>query len=141
MCAIVAAVLPLSAQGLDVDRQLEYCHGQIKKALAELKNADGGYDFNMQPRNILSTDKQQGWNCRKAIAEEWCSGFWPGILWMDYECTRDEAVRRAAEGYTESLRPRSTMTSVSLCSVPSAKATRPPEGLTTRRRYWLLPTR
>lgn len=40
MCAIVAAVLPLSAQGLDVDRQLEYCHGQIKKALAELKKAD-----------------------------------------------------------------------------------------------------
>ena len=105
MCAIVAAVLPLSAQGLDVDRQLEYCHGQIKKALAELKKADGGYDFTMEPRNILSTDKQQGWNCRKATAEEWCSGFWPGILWMDYECTRDEAVRRAAEGYTESLRP------------------------------------
>ena len=104
-CALLAAVSPLAAQGLDVDHQIEYCHGQVKKALAELQQADGGYDFTMQPRNILPTDKHKGWNCRKATAEEWCSGFWPGILWMDYECTRDEAVRRAAEGYTESLRP------------------------------------
>ena len=76
-CALLAAVSPLAAQGLDVDHQIEYCHGQVKKALAELQQADGGYDFTMQPRNILPTDKHKGWNCRKATAEEWCSGFWP----------------------------------------------------------------
>ena len=89
---------------LDVDKQLQYCHKQVKCALAELQQKDGSYDYTMEPRNILKGDKQKGWNCRKATAEEWCDGFWPGILWMDYRNTKDEAVRKAAEGYTESLK-------------------------------------
>lgn len=87
-----------------VEEELVYCSGQVGRALRELKRADGSYDYTMQPRNILDGDKQQGWNCRKAIAAEWCGGFWPGILWMDYDLTHDENVRRQAEGYTESLR-------------------------------------
>ena len=89
---------------LDVDKQLEYCHKQVGRALNELRRKDGSYDFSMEPRNILKGDRQKGWNCRKATPEEWCDGFWPGILWMDYQNTGDEAVRKAAEGYTESLK-------------------------------------
>ena len=89
---------------LDVDKQLQYCHKQVKRALAELQQKAGSYDYTMEHRNILKGDKQKGWNCRKATAEEWCDGFWPGILWMDYQNTKDEAVRKAAEGYTESLK-------------------------------------
>lgn len=63
---------------LDVDKQLEYCHKQVIRALAELKQKDGSYDYTMEPRNILKGDKQKGWNCRKATPEEWCDGFWPG---------------------------------------------------------------
>ena len=88
------------AQPFDVDQQLAYCHRQVVKALKELQP----YDYTTVPRNILSNDKQQGWNCRKAVAEEWCSGFWPGILWMDYSATHDKEVRKAAEGYTRVLR-------------------------------------
>lgn len=89
---------------LDVDKQLQYCHKQVKRALTELQQKDGSFDYMMEPRNILKGDKQKGWNCRKATPEEWCDGFWPGILWMDYQNTQDEAVRKAAEGYTESLK-------------------------------------
>ena len=97
----------LSAQTLDADRQLSYCHGQVMKALKALRP----YDFSREPRNILNG--QQTWNCRKAVAEEWCSGFWPGILWMDYQWLEEsgmqkaekDEVRKAAEGYTEVLRP------------------------------------
>lgn len=81
------------------DRELAYCCGQVKKALKELRP----YDFSKQPRNILSTDTQKGWNLRPAKAEEWCSGFWPGILWMTYSVNHDKEVRKAAEGYTNSL--------------------------------------
>jgi len=91
-------------QGLDVNKQLQYCHTQVGRALEELKQKDGSFDYTMEPRNILKGDKQKGWNCRKATPEEWCDGFWPGILWMDYQNTKDEAVRKAAEGYTESLK-------------------------------------
>ncbi len=100
------AVLPVSmaaaAQQLDVERQLQYCHRQVTRALTELRRSDGSYDYRMEPRNILHGDRQKGWNCREA-EKDWCSGFWPGILWMDYQNTGDEAVRKAAEGYTASL--------------------------------------
>ena len=88
---------------LDVDKQLQYCHKQVKRALAELQQKDGFYDYTMEPRNILKGDKQKGWNCRK-MDKDWCSGFWSGILWMDYQNTKDEAVKKTAEGYTESLK-------------------------------------
>lgn len=92
---------PVCAKGeFSVDREIAYCCGQIKKALRELKP----YNFSRQPRNILCTDTQKGWNLRPAKAEEWCSGFWPGILWMTYSVNGDKEVRKAAEGYTQSLR-------------------------------------
>jgi len=97
---IAICTLGAKAQSFDVNKQLDYCAAQVKAALKELQP----YDFKREPRNILSTDKQRGWNTREAKAEEWCSGFWPGILWMDYAYTRDEEVRQAAEGYTQSLR-------------------------------------
>ena len=93
-----AALVPT----LDVDKQLQYCHKQVKRALAELQQKDGSFDYTMEPRNILKGDKQKGWNCRK-MDRDWCSGFWPGILWMDYQNTKDEAMKKVAEGYTESL--------------------------------------
>ena len=60
---------------LDVDKQLEYCHKQVGRALDELRQKDGSYDFSMEPRNILKGDRQKGWNCRKATPEEWCDRF------------------------------------------------------------------
>ncbi len=94
----------LAAQTFDPDRELEYCHAQIRRALALLKDSGGNYDFSMEPRNILPADSGKGWNCREAKAEEWCGGFWPGILWMDYSVSKDAEVRNAAEGYTSALR-------------------------------------
>lgn len=88
-----------------VQKELDYCSAQVDRALDELRHADGSYDFTMEPRNILNGDKQKGWNCRPAVAPEWCSGFWPGILWMNYSLHPDNAeLLRAAKGYTEALR-------------------------------------
>lgn len=99
----MAATITTTAQTLDIDRQLDYCDRQIHRALHELQLPDGSYNYQMEPRNILKDDRQKGWNCREARAEEWCDGFWPGILWMDYSLKKEPAVKRAAEGYTEAL--------------------------------------
>ncbi len=87
---------------LNADQQLDYCISKVSQALEVLRQGDT-YDYSMEPRNILNEDTSRGWNCRKASPQEWCSGFWPGILWMDYSITKDEHIRKQAEGYTEAL--------------------------------------
>ena len=107
---------PLS---FEADSALTYCHQQVLRALETLCDSTGNRDFTMMPRNILGV-KSEGvksekyWKCRMAKAEEWCSGFWPGILWMDYVAQmRNEKVkseeldslRKVAEGYTDAIVP------------------------------------
>lgn len=87
-----------------VEQQLQRCHQKVRQALHDLQKPDGTLDYTMEPRNILHGHKQKAWNCRKATVEEWCSGFWPGILWMDYGYSHDSIVGQAAEGYTAALR-------------------------------------
>lgn len=102
----ILPVLFLTCQqepAFDADRQLQYCHQQVERALDALSDSTDNYDFTMMPRNIL--EKETIWNRRKAKPEEWCSGFWSGILWMDYTYSHNEAVKEAAEGYTEALIP------------------------------------
>lgn len=88
--AIAASSSRLSAQSLDVDRELRYCRSQVQRTLVEL----APIDYTQTPRNIASGKKH--WNLRNAkTPEEWCSGFFPGILWMSGEY--DEARRYTNE--------------------------------------------
>ncbi len=92
-------------QKFDVEKELQYCHHQVERALEGLKK-DGSWDYTQMPRNILSEDLQNGeteWNCRSSAKNEWCSGFWPGILWYDYEFTGDTCIEKQARNYTASL--------------------------------------
>lgn len=83
-----------------VDDALDYCAKQTDRSLVELKG-DSAIDYSMMPRNILDTATK--WNCRKVAKEEWTGGFWPGVLWYDYEYTKDPQIKAEAERYTESL--------------------------------------
>ncbi len=86
---------------LYVNDALDYCNHQVKHTLVQLHGTDGVIDYTMMPRNILNG--QNNWNCRKATQDEWCSGFWPGILWYDYEYTGDNQIKEEAEKFTASL--------------------------------------
>lgn len=88
-----------TAESIDVDSALGYCHSKVVRSLDELSR--DSIDYTMMPRNIAAGDSV--WHCRKATPDEWCSGFWPGVLWYDYEKTGDEKIREKAEKYTESL--------------------------------------
>lgn len=90
-------VFTRSFNTFNANQSLAYCAIQVDRALETMRP----YQFSMMPRNILQG--QKNWNLRKDKAEEWCSGFWSGILWMDFDYTKSEAVKKAAEGYTNSL--------------------------------------
>ena len=102
---VLAVVLVFSCSKKEddnfIDVALSYCATQTERSLVELKG-DSTIDYTMMPRNILSGESR--WNCRKATKEEWTSGFWPGVLWYDYEYTKDEKIKREAENYTASLK-------------------------------------
>jgi unsaturated chondroitin disaccharide hydrolase len=102
LCVLTGCRQHIPMVAFDADKELEYCSRQVNRALAQMRDSDR----TMEPRNILDNDT--AWNCRKASAEEWCSGFWPGILWMDYGYEKGKkreqtTVRKAAEEYTKSL--------------------------------------
>lgn len=82
----------------DAEKALDYCAAQVSRTLHEIEGA--GYD--RTPRNILKN--QTTWNCKPVTKEEWTAGFWPGILWYNYEYTHDSSVLEAAKNYTASLR-------------------------------------
>ena len=90
------------AAGLDVANDLNYCHECVCNTLDDLLQGDST-NYAMMPRNIAPDDSV--WSLRPATPDEWCSGFWPGILWLDYEATRDERIEREARRYTEALEP------------------------------------
>ena len=92
-------VFSKDSQSTLVSQSLTYCSSQVDRALETLRP----YDFTMMPRNILQGETK--WNLRKAKPQEWCSGFWPGILWMTFAYNKSEAVHKAATSYTDALIP------------------------------------
>ncbi len=90
-----------TSETLDLEKALSYCDSHVCRTLNELKEDKDSIDYSMMPRNIMASDSR--WHCRKADKAEWCGGFWPGVLWYDYEATKNENIRRQAEKFTESL--------------------------------------
>ena len=85
----------------DVVSSLDYCVDQTRRTLVQLHSREGGADYALTPRNIAPEDSI--WHLRKAAKEEWCGGFWPGIIWYAYEHSGDTALLSVAKRYTEEL--------------------------------------
>ena len=92
----------VAEETFDVDSELGYCDDQIDRALTCLRAEGDTIDYTLLPRNIEGNDSV--WHCRKNTPDEWCGGFWPGILWYDYEATHDELKREETERFTASLK-------------------------------------
>lgn len=96
---VISCSSGIPSQGLDIKDDLAYCHSKVSKSLQEM--GDEKKDYTLMPRNIENRDTN--WSCRKVMAEEWCSGFWPGILWYDFENTSDSRILTEAKRYTDAL--------------------------------------
>jgi unsaturated chondroitin disaccharide hydrolase len=85
-----------------IDEAPVYCDVQVHRTLMELRGDSGHIDYTRTPRNIL--DGETAWNLRSVLTpEEWTAGFFPGILWYDYENSGDTMVLREAQAFTEPL--------------------------------------
>ena len=67
---------------------------KVKDALKDLKTYDSF------PRSISENHKK--WE--HVGVKDWCSGFWPGVLWYAYEYSGDDTIKQAAEKFTDPLK-------------------------------------
>ncbi|WP_066219996.1 glycoside hydrolase family 88 protein [Formosa haliotis] len=86
----VAIVAQKSNEDLILDKSVT----KIKSTLQNLKSADSF------PRNI--SKGQKDWNL--VGVKDWCSGFWPGVLWYAYEYSKDPEIKAGAEKFTAPLK-------------------------------------
>lgn len=80
---------------LKVENELSYCILQSQKTIAVQK------DSSSIPRSIANGKTE--W--RVVNYRDWTCGFWPGILWYDYEFTKDEKWRKEADRFSKALFP------------------------------------
>ncbi|MDR1023293.1 MAG: glycoside hydrolase family 88 protein [Prevotellaceae bacterium] len=81
----------------DVSGQLGYCHSQALKTLQQLPA-----DTCLLPRSI-SGEACAAWALSGIY--DWTSGFFPGILWYDYENSGSDTILSAALRFTRCLAP------------------------------------
>lgn len=89
------------ASVMSVADDLRYCDNQLSRTLDEMRDSEGDINYGKFPRNILRGEEH--WNLRNVSQKEWCSGFFPGILWYDYEATGNEQVLQEARNFTDNL--------------------------------------
>jgi unsaturated chondroitin disaccharide hydrolase len=82
---------------LDVNRELNYCYSRVKRTLKEIGNT------NRMPKNMA--DSLNSWKTADVSIGEWTVGFWPGILWYNYENTQSPTNADIARCYTALLEP------------------------------------
>jgi len=80
---------------LDTNKQLDYCLQQASKTIGRLS------DSGKIPRAILNGQTQ--WHSVGYC--DWCSGFWPGILWYAYDYSKDKKWETVADQYSRLLFP------------------------------------
>ena len=85
---------PKKVATIDPDKVLTQNVAKTKQTLEDLKPADGF------PRHILNAETK--WET--VGAKDWCSGFWPGVLWYAYEYSGDLGLLKSAEAFTTPLK-------------------------------------
>ncbi len=91
----------MTNNAFNVENELNYCNEQVQKTLSCIG------DTTLVPRNVLNG--QSEWNLVPVRIEEWTIGFWPGVLWYNYENTKDSSALNSAKHYTELLHPLTTL--------------------------------
>jgi unsaturated chondroitin disaccharide hydrolase len=87
-------VAPDKSQKPACEKLLALSEAKVKETLKDLTVAD------RFPRSIKKGDTN--WKC--VGVRDWCSGFWPGVLWYAYEVSGDEQLKRQAQRFTAPLK-------------------------------------
>lgn len=82
---------------LNVKRQLDYCASQAEKTLKKIPDVHS----RPLPRTVEKDNAQWSY----VGYRDWCSGFWPGILWYLFETTQSPQIKSQADRFSRELNP------------------------------------
>ena len=85
---------PSTQKSLSVNEILKSCIIKVKEVSNNLKVNEGF------PRTISKGHK----NWELVGVRDWCSGFWPGVLWYAYEYSGDDEIKQAAEKFSTPIK-------------------------------------
>jgi unsaturated chondroitin disaccharide hydrolase len=88
-------IIGCNSSSFDVNKSLSYCVDQAGKSFATLNNYDS------IPRSISNGETK--W--RLVNYKDWCSGFYPGVLWYMYEFTKESKWKERADSFSRTLTP------------------------------------
>ncbi|MBB5440793.1 unsaturated chondroitin disaccharide hydrolase [Pedobacter sp. AK017] len=100
LTAILLFIFCIGNAQVNTSKAIAYCAVQADKTLKSIPV--NGINI---PRNIAQGKKK--WNY--IGYKDWCSGFWPGILWYAYEGTQEQKFKTAADKFSRELTPLSMM--------------------------------
>lgn len=83
---------------INPDDALAYCSVQAQKTLQNIPFSSANI-----PRSIPNGEA----NWRYVNYQDWCSGFWPGILWYLFEGTKNPLFKKQADRFSKELTPLS----------------------------------
>ena len=90
------ASFAFSQQRLSPDKEITYCIKHADKTLQAIPTND---------KNLPRTIENGSAEWKYVNYHDWCSGFWPGILWNLYETTHDKKWKVEANKFTQELTP------------------------------------
>jgi unsaturated chondroitin disaccharide hydrolase len=94
--AVISLVIGgCGCEAFNSHKSLDYTVAQAEKTSSGLTG------YNQMPRSVASGETD--W--RKVGYRDWCAGFWPGILWYEYEYTKQEKWKADADSFQASLLP------------------------------------
>lgn len=84
----------------EADNPMAFINYQLKTALNSLSKAS---DSTQNAQLVSPRTIEKDGSIRLVTARDWCSGFFPGMLWMMYHYTDDDFWRQQANFYTMPL--------------------------------------
>jgi len=82
-----------------IQNEFQFAENQYKYLMKAIPNDKMPQSYNASEGKVITKDI--GW---------WCSGFYPGSLWMIYEQTKDSEIRKEAERTLHLIEPNKTFT-------------------------------
>ena len=98
MLLLVLFVSVAGAQKINTKKAFKHADGQTRLLIQETEKADKGANHDLVSPRTIENEK-----LKLVRSRDWTSGFFPGVLWLMYDYSKDSKYMEQAKKYTANL--------------------------------------